>query len=145
MKKFRTLYLVAIAVVAIIAVVAGSFHQMRAFRVNAIRQEIEDVMYRFYAGEINVLICTTIIETGLDIPNANTIIIDNAQNFGLSQLYQIKGRVGRSDRIAYAYLFELALEACHVDGKSVVIDKCFIIPQLFHYLFRILHKRSGQT
>lgn len=68
------------------------------------RQEIEDVMYKFYANEINVLICTTIIETGLDIPNANTIIVDNAQNFGLSQLYQIKGRVGRSDRIAYAYL-----------------------------------------
>ncbi|MBQ0035843.1 MAG: transcription-repair coupling factor [Firmicutes bacterium] len=68
------------------------------------REEIEDVMYKFYNNEINVLICTTIIETGLDIPNANTIIIDNAQNFGLSQLYQIKGRVGRSDRIAYAYL-----------------------------------------
>ncbi len=68
------------------------------------RDEIEDVMYRFYSNEINVLICTTIIETGLDIPNANTIIIDNAQNFGLSQLYQIKGRVGRSDRVAYAYL-----------------------------------------
>ena len=68
------------------------------------KEEIEDVMYKFYVNEINVLICTTIIETGLDIPNANTIIIDNAQNFGLSQLYQIKGRVGRSDRIAYAYL-----------------------------------------
>ena len=68
------------------------------------REEIEDIMYKFYANEINVLICTTIIETGLDIPNANTIIIDNAQNFGLSQLYQIKGRVGRSDRVAYAYL-----------------------------------------
>ncbi|MBO4358736.1 MAG: transcription-repair coupling factor, partial [Erysipelotrichaceae bacterium] len=68
------------------------------------RQEIEDIMYRFYANEINVLICTTIIETGLDIPNANTIIIEDAQNFGLSQLYQIKGRVGRSDRVAYAYL-----------------------------------------
>ena len=68
------------------------------------RQEIEDVMFKFYNNEINVLICTTIIETGLDIANANTIIIDNAQNFGLSQLYQIKGRVGRSDRIAYAYL-----------------------------------------
>ncbi|MBQ1787818.1 MAG: transcription-repair coupling factor, partial [Erysipelotrichaceae bacterium] len=68
------------------------------------RQEIEDIMYKFYANEINVLICTTIIETGLDIPNANTIIVDNAQNFGLAQLYQIKGRVGRSDRIAYAYL-----------------------------------------
>ncbi|MDO4940380.1 MAG: transcription-repair coupling factor [Erysipelotrichaceae bacterium] len=69
-----------------------------------VREEIEDVMYKFYNNEINVLICTTIIETGLDIPNANTIIVDNAQNFGLSQLYQIKGRVGRSDRIAYAYL-----------------------------------------
>ncbi|MBQ3962981.1 MAG: transcription-repair coupling factor, partial [Erysipelotrichaceae bacterium] len=68
------------------------------------RKQIEDIMYRFYQNEINVLICTTIIETGLDIPNANTIIVDNAQNFGLSQLYQIKGRVGRSDRIAYAYL-----------------------------------------
>lgn len=66
--------------------------------------DIEDVMYRFYSNEINVLVCTTIVETGLDIPNANTIIVDNAQNFGLSQLYQIKGRVGRSDRIAYAYL-----------------------------------------
>ena len=68
------------------------------------RTQIEDIMYRFYRNEINVLICTTIIETGLDIPNANTIIVENAQNFGLSQLYQIKGRVGRSDRIAYAYL-----------------------------------------
>lgn len=68
------------------------------------REEIEDIMYKFYNNEINVLICTTIIETGLDIPNANTIIVDNAQNFGLSQLYQIKGRVGRSDRVAYAYL-----------------------------------------
>lgn len=68
------------------------------------REEIEDIMYKFYRNELNVLICTTIIETGLDIPNANTIIVDNAQNFGLSQLYQIKGRVGRSDRIAYAYL-----------------------------------------
>ena len=66
-------------------------------------EEIEDVMYRFYNNEINVLVCTTIVETGIDIPNANTIIVDNAHNFGLSQLYQIKGRVGRSDRVAYAY------------------------------------------
>ena len=68
------------------------------------KEQIEDVMLRFYNNEINVLVCTTIVETGLDIPNANTIIIDNAQNFGLAQLYQIKGRVGRSDRVAYAYL-----------------------------------------
>ena len=68
------------------------------------REELEDVMMEFYQNKANILICTTIIETGIDIPNANTIIIDNAQNFGLSQLYQIKGRVGRSDKIAYAYL-----------------------------------------
>jgi len=68
------------------------------------REEIEEVMFRFTENEYNVLICTTIIETGIDIPNANTMIIESADTFGLSQLYQIKGRVGRSDRIAYAYL-----------------------------------------
>ncbi|MBQ4254142.1 MAG: transcription-repair coupling factor [Erysipelotrichaceae bacterium] len=68
------------------------------------REEIEDVMYQFVAGEYDILVCTTIIETGLDIPNANTVIIENADRFGLAQLYQIRGRVGRSERIAYAYL-----------------------------------------
>ncbi|MFR3043901.1 MAG: transcription-repair coupling factor, partial [Thomasclavelia spiroformis] len=68
------------------------------------KNEIEDVMMRFVNKEYNVLICTTIIETGIDIPNANTIIVENADKFGLSQLYQIKGRVGRSNRGAYAYL-----------------------------------------
>ncbi len=68
------------------------------------REELEDAMLAFYENKANILICTTIIETGIDIPNTNTIIIDNAQNFGLAQLYQIRGRVGRSDKIAYAYL-----------------------------------------
>ena len=68
------------------------------------REEIEEVMYRFISGEYDILACTTIIETGIDISNANTIIIDKADTFGLSQLYQIRGRVGRSERIAYAYL-----------------------------------------
>lgn len=68
------------------------------------RDEIEEVMMNFSQGQYNVLICTTIIETGIDIPNANTILIDQADKFGLAQLYQIKGRVGRSDRVAYAYL-----------------------------------------
>ncbi len=68
------------------------------------RESVEDVMYRFTNHELNVLVCTTIIENGIDIPNANTILIDNAQNFGLAQIYQIKGRVGRSTRVAYAYL-----------------------------------------
>lgn len=68
------------------------------------KEEIEDVMFSFIQHEYQILVCTTIIETGIDISNANTIIIDDADRFGLSQLYQIKGRVGRSDRLAYAYL-----------------------------------------
>lgn len=68
------------------------------------KEDIEDVMNKFYNSEIDVLVCTSIIENGIDIPNANMIIVENADKYGLSQLYQIKGRVGRSDRIAYAYL-----------------------------------------
>ena len=67
-------------------------------------REIEDIMERFITGEINVLVCTTILESGIDIPNANTIIVENADRLGLAQLYQIRGRVGRSDRQAYAYI-----------------------------------------
>lgn len=69
------------------------------------REEIEDVMMNFYAGNLNILVATSIIENGIDIANANLIIIEDADHFGLSQLYQIKGRVGRGSRIAYAYLF----------------------------------------
>ncbi|MDK2934748.1 MAG: hypothetical protein PWP27_2558 [Clostridiales bacterium] len=66
--------------------------------------ELEDVMLKVLNQEIDVLVCTTIIETGLDIPNMNTIIIEDADRMGLSQLYQLRGRVGRSNRLAYAYL-----------------------------------------
>ncbi len=66
-------------------------------------EKLEKVMLDFAAGNFNVLVCTTIIENGLDIPNANTIIINNAGNFGLSQLYQLRGRVGRGALQAYAY------------------------------------------
>jgi transcription-repair coupling factor (superfamily II helicase) len=66
--------------------------------------ELEAVMARFISGKIDVLVCTTIIESGLDIPNANTIIIDRADRFGLADLYQLRGRVGRSEHKAYAYL-----------------------------------------
>ena len=69
------------------------------------KEETEDVMMKFYAGEIDILVATSIIENGIDIPNANLIIVEDADKFGLSQLYQIKGRVGRGGRIAYAYLF----------------------------------------
>ena len=66
-------------------------------------QELSDVWRKMLNQEINVLVCTTIIETGVDLPNANTLIIENADRFGLSQLHQIRGRVGRSSRRAYAY------------------------------------------
>ena len=66
--------------------------------------ELEDIMYSMVNGDTDVLVCTTIIETGLDIPNANTIIIEDADRMGLAQLYQLRGRVGRSNRMAYAYL-----------------------------------------
>ena len=67
-------------------------------------RELENIMYQFINGEIDVLVSTTIIETGLDISNVNTMIIHDADNMGLSQLYQLRGRVGRSNRTAYAFL-----------------------------------------
>jgi transcription-repair coupling factor (superfamily II helicase) len=73
--------------------------------------EIEEVMAQFVAGRLNVLVTTTIIESGIDIPNANTIIINRADRFGLAELYQIKGRVGRSRQKAYAYLLTPVEEA----------------------------------
>ncbi|WGK69426.1 transcription-repair coupling factor [Candidatus Haliotispira prima] len=68
-------------------------------------KELEDIMYRFVHGGFNVLLATAIIENGIDIPNVNTIIIDRADRYGIGQLYQLRGRVGRADRLAYAYLF----------------------------------------
>ena len=79
-------------------------------------KELEDKMHAFLRGDADVLVSTTIIESGIDIPQANTLIIERADALGLSQLYQIRGRVGRSDQTAYAYLFypdarELTAEA----------------------------------
>lgn len=68
------------------------------------KEQLEDVITSFIDGMYDVLLCTTIIETGIDIPNTNTLIIDNADQLGLSQIYQLRGRVGRSNKIAYAYL-----------------------------------------
>ena len=65
---------------------------------------LENVMLDFIEGHSNVLVATTIVESGLDIPNANTMIVLDADHYGLSQLYQLRGRVGRSNRLAYAYL-----------------------------------------
>jgi len=66
--------------------------------------QIEDTMMEYMNHESDILVCTTILESGIDIPNANTIIIENADKLGLAQLYQIRGRVGRSNRLAYAYV-----------------------------------------
>lgn len=68
------------------------------------REELSEIWRDMYDGNIDVLVCTTIIETGIDVPNANTLIIENADHYGLSQLHQIRGRVGRSNRKAFAYL-----------------------------------------
>ncbi len=67
-------------------------------------RQLENTMMRFVSGEFDVLVCTTIIESGLDMPNVNTIIVEDADRMGLSQLYQLRGRVGRSNRLAYAYI-----------------------------------------
>ncbi|AGF48479.1 superfamily II transcription-repair coupling factor [Candidatus Kinetoplastibacterium oncopeltii TCC290E] len=77
-----------------IAIAHGQMHE----------RDLEGVMKEFYKSHYDILLCTTIIETGIDIPNANTIIIDHANNFGLAQLHQLRGRVGRSYHQAYAYL-----------------------------------------
>jgi transcription-repair coupling factor (superfamily II helicase) len=79
---------------ALVEIAHGQMHE----------DDLEDAMVRFSNKEFNVLVCTTIIESGLDIPNVNTIIVDNADKLGLAQLYQLRGRVGRSRRQGYAYL-----------------------------------------
>ena len=82
------------------------------------KRELEQVMGDFYHRRSNVLVCTTIIETGIDIPNANTIIMDRADKFGLAQLHQLRGRVGRSHRQAYAYLLAPHPKAMSSDARK---------------------------
>ena len=79
--------------------------------------KLEKVLLDFMAGDFDVLIATTIIESGLDIPNANTIIINNAQNFGLSELHQLRGRVGRSNKKAFCYLLAPPIETLPDDSR----------------------------
>jgi transcription-repair coupling factor (superfamily II helicase) len=79
---------------------------------------LESVMLKFAGGAADILVCTTIIESGLDIPNANTIIIDRADTLGLAQLYQLRGRVGRSSRRAYAYLLYRRRERMSEDARK---------------------------
>ena len=86
-------------------------------RMNA--QQMEKLMMDFIYGEFDVLIATSIIESGVDVPNANTIIIDNAQNFGLSDLHQLRGRVGRSNRKAFCYLLTPPEETLSSDARRL--------------------------
>jgi transcription-repair coupling factor (superfamily II helicase) len=80
--------------------------------------ELERVMGQFAAHEVDILVCTTIIESGLDIPNANTLIVDRAELFGLSQLYQLRGRVGRGTQRAYAYFFHAAWNSLTPEARE---------------------------
>ena len=81
-------------------------------------RELERVMTDFHHQRFNVLVCTTIIETGIDIPSANTIIIERADHFGLAQLHQLRGRVGRSHHQAYAYLLTPHPKAMTTDAHK---------------------------
>lgn len=81
-------------------------------------RELERVMSDFYHQRFNVLVCSTIIETGIDVPTANTIIIERADNFGLAQLHQLRGRVGRSHHQAYAYLLTPPIKAMTKDAQK---------------------------
>lgn len=80
--------------------------------------DLEDVMVRFINHELDVLVCTTIVESGLDIPNANTILINRADHLGLADIYQLRGRVGRSNRQAYAYLLVASLDHLTADAQQ---------------------------
>jgi transcription-repair coupling factor (superfamily II helicase) len=88
--------------------------------------KLKDNVNAFYEGKFNVLLCTTIIENGLDMPNVNTIVVEHAQNFGLGQLYQLRGRVGRGSKQAYAYFFYDGSEFDEIESlQSVAEEKVF--------------------
>lgn len=82
------------------------------------KRELEDVMFSFYNYECDILLSTTIVESGLDVPNANTLIVDRADRLGLAQIHQLRGRIGRSDVQGYAYLFYQANEGISVDARE---------------------------
>ncbi|MCC2639460.1 MAG: transcription-repair coupling factor, partial [Moraxellaceae bacterium] len=84
-------------------------------------RELEQVMQQFYHKQFNVLVCTTIIETGIDVPTANTIIMDRADKLGLAQLHQLRGRVGRSHHQAYAYLLTPNVKAMTGDAEKRLV------------------------
>ncbi|KAH6812590.1 DEAD/DEAH box helicase [Perilla frutescens var. frutescens] len=96
-------------------------------------RQLEDTMEKFAQGHIKILICTNIVESGLDIQNANTIIIQDVQQFGLAQLYQLRGRVGRADKEAHAYLFypDKSLLSDHALERLAALEECRDLGQGF--------------
>ncbi|MBU1894775.1 MAG: transcription-repair coupling factor, partial [Candidatus Omnitrophica bacterium] len=106
---------------------------------------LESTMIKFIRGEIDILVCTTIIESGIDIPNANTMIIDNADKFGLADLYQLRGRIGRFDRKAYAYLIvkDLGTLTCDVQKRLNAIKKYQELGSGFKIAMRDLEMRGA--
>ncbi|MEW5701324.1 MAG: transcription-repair coupling factor [Candidatus Zixiibacteriota bacterium] len=108
-------------------------------------RDLEAVMVRFYHNEFHVLLCTAIIESGLDLPSVNTIIIHRADRFGLAQLYQLRGRVGRSARQAYAYLLVPPLNALNSTAKARLraIEEHTALGSGFHLAMRDLEIRGA--
>ncbi|VAX35126.1 Transcription-repair coupling factor [hydrothermal vent metagenome] len=106
---------------------------------------LEDIMFKFLEGEIDVLICTTIIESGIDIPNANTLIINRADRFGLADLHQLRGRVGRCEKEAYAYFLIPPRKALSPDAalRIEAIEKYSDLGSGFHIAFEDLQLRGA--
>ncbi len=92
-------------------------------------RELEQTIHQFWHGELDVLVCTAIVESGLDFPRANTLVVDHAQHFGLGQLYQLRGRVGRSSRQAYAYFVIPSLDRLPEQARKrlqVILDMDYL-------------------
>ncbi|MFC1548417.1 transcription-repair coupling factor [Candidatus Omnitrophota bacterium] len=106
---------------------------------------LEKTMLKFIKGEVDILVCTTIIESGIDIPNANTMIIDNADRFGLADLYQLRGRIGRFDRKAYAYLVvrDFSTLTHEVQARLAAIKKYQQLGSGFKVAMRDLEMRGA--
>ncbi|XWS40502.1 hypothetical protein CRYUN_Cryun17cG0000300 [Craigia yunnanensis] len=110
-------------------------------------KQLEETMEKFAQGEIKILICTNIVESGLDIQNANTIIIQDVQQFGLAQLYQLRGRVGRADKEAYAYLFypDKSLLSDQALERLAALEECRELGQGFQLAERDMGIRGFGT
>jgi transcription-repair coupling factor (superfamily II helicase) len=108
-------------------------------------KELEDIMLKFLEGELDILVCTTIIESGIDIPNANTLIVNDADHFGLADLHQLRGRVGRSQNKAYAYFIipEERILSHQAKARIEAIEKYSGLGAGFHIAFEDMQLRGA--